>query len=211
MSCRTIPFLRSVLLMAGLPALLAGCHRPASGDPRTDPPLVRTAVVKSKAGSTTRSFTGTVAARVQSDLSFRVSGKVLERLVSSGQQVRRGQLLMRLDGVDLSLALRAEQAAVAAAAARARQATDDETRDRKLAASGAISVSTYDLTKTSAEAARAQLRAVQAQAKIARNATGYTLLRADAELTLLDPRLTRLFASVRRREFPRGSARPCPA
>lgn len=142
---------------------------------------MRTAVVQSNVSSSARSFTGTVAAQVQSDLSFRVSGKVLERLVSSGQQVRRGQPLMRLDDVDLRLALNAQQEAVVAAAARARQATDDETRDRNLAADGAQPVSAYDRTKASAEAARAQLKAAEAQATAARNATAYALLVADLD------------------------------
>ena len=66
---------------------------------------MRTAIVQAAAPAS-RSFTGTVAARVQSDLGFRVSGKVLERLVDTGQTVRRGQPLMRIDPVDLKLAAR---------------------------------------------------------------------------------------------------------
>jgi RND family efflux transporter MFP subunit len=186
MLSRKASFLRPQLLALGLLVLLAGCRHAPSSDPRTDPPLVRSAVVENKPSSRSRSFTGTVAARVQSDLSFRVSGKVLERLVSSGQQVRRGQPLMRLDDVDLRLALNAQEEAVVAAAARARQATDDETRDRNLAADGAEPVSTYDRMRASAEAARAQLKAAEAQAKVARNATGYALLLADADGVIVE-------------------------
>jgi RND family efflux transporter MFP subunit len=175
-----------------IPAILAlaslalGCSHPTTTDPRTEPPLVRTTIVGSKASSPMRSFTGTVGARVQSDLGFRVPGKVLERLVSSGQQVRRGQPLMRLDDVDLRLALSAQEAEVAAAAAHARQATDDETRDRNLAADGAEPASTYDRVRASAEAARAQLKAVEARAKVARNATVYALLVADADGVIVE-------------------------
>ena len=79
-----------------------------------------------------RSFTGIVAARVQSDLGFRVPGKVLERLVDAGQTVKRGQALMRIDPTDLRLAMRAHEEAVAAAKARARQTADDEARYRDL-------------------------------------------------------------------------------
>jgi RND family efflux transporter MFP subunit len=183
---RRIPFLRPQFLASGLLVLLAGCHHPPSSDPRTDAPLVRTALVQNKASSLSRSFTGTVAARVQSDLSFRVSGKVLQRLVSSGQHVRRGEPLMRLDDVDLRLALNAQEEAVVAAAARARQATDDEARDRNLAADGAEPVSTYDRMRASAEAARAQLKAAEAQAKVARNATGYALLVANADGVIVE-------------------------
>jgi len=174
-------FLRSPVVAAlGSLMLLPSCRSATGSDPRTDPPLVRTAIVQSTASAQTRSFTGTVAARVQSDLGFRVSGKVLERLVSSGQRVRRGQPLMRLDDADLRLALHAQEEAVVAAAARARQATDDEARDRNLAAEGVEPPAAYDRMRASAEAARAQLRAVKAQAEVARNATGYAVLVADA-------------------------------
>ena len=55
--------------------------------------MVRVATVQGSVAAS-RAFTGTVAARVQSDLGFRVSGKVLERLVDAGQTVKRGQALM---------------------------------------------------------------------------------------------------------------------
>lgn len=180
-------FLRFPAFLAlGLPLLLSGCGHPTSRDPRTEPPLVRTAVVQSNASSLTRSFTGTVAARVQSDLSFRVSGKVLERLVSSGEQVRRGQPLMRLDNVDLRLALNAQLEAVVAAAARARQATDDEARARNLAANGVEPVATHERMRATAQAAQAQLRAAEAQAKAAHNASSYALLVADADGVIVE-------------------------
>lgn len=175
-----------VFVATGLSVLASGCHHPTSSDPRVEPPLVRTAVVESNASSLARSFTGTVAARVQSDLSFRVSGKILARLVSSGQQVHRGQPLIRLDDADLRLASNAQQEAVVAAAARARQATDDETRDRNLAADGAVPVAAYERMRASAEAARAQLKAAEAQARAAQNASGYALLVADADGVIVE-------------------------
>ena len=103
-------FHRHVLLAALAvltPAVLTACsNADSSTDPRTQPPLVRVGYVVSNDQSG-RSFSGIVAARVQSDLGFRVPGKVLERLVDAGQSVRRGQPLMRIDPVDLKLAMRA--------------------------------------------------------------------------------------------------------
>lgn len=88
-----------------------------------------------------------------SDLGFRVSGKVLERLVDTGQTVKRGQPLMRLDPIDLGLQARAQQEAVSAARARAIQTAGDEARNRKLVAAGAISASAYDQFKAAADTA----------------------------------------------------------
>ncbi len=175
---RNIPFLAFVGL---LPIALAACgDASSSNDPRTQIPLVRVGSVAA-AGQAERSFTGIVAARVQSDQGFRVPGKIIERLVNTGQVVKRGQPLIRIDPTDLRLATRAHDEAVAAATARARQTAEDEARYRDLVAAGAVSASAYDKIKAAAESARAELNAAQAQADVARNETGYTVLLADAD------------------------------
>lgn len=158
---------------------LAACTQEAPSDPRTDPPLVRVAVIQGTSAAS-RSFTGTVTARVQSDLGFRVSGKVLERLVDTGQSVKVGQPLLRIDPVDLKLAAHAQQQAVAAAQARAQQTAREETRYRNLRGTGAVSASDYDEARAAADTARAELRAAEARAEVARNATRYAELVADA-------------------------------
>ena len=163
-----------------LPFALVACGEKPAPDPRTELPRVRIAVVDG-ADAASRAFTGTVAARVQSDLGFRVPGKVLERLVDAGQTVRRGQPLMRIDPVDLKLAAQAQQEAVAAVRAKAQQAAEDETRYRELRGTGAISASAYDQVKAAADAAKAQLSAAEAQADVARNASRYAELVADAD------------------------------
>ncbi len=164
-----------------LPLALAGCGEPADhDDPRIRPPLVRVATVeRAEVGS--RAFTGVVVARTQSDLGFRVAGKVLERRVETGQSVKRGQLLLRLDPADLALQAQSQQRAVDAARARAKKAANDLARYRGLVASGAISAAEFDQINAAAEAARADLSAAQAQANVAQNATGYAGLLADAD------------------------------
>ncbi len=163
-----------------LPLALTACGDDHASDPRTEAPLVRIGAVQG-ASTASRSFTGVVAARIQSDLGFRVTGKVLERLVDTGQTVKRGQPLMRIDPIDLGLQARAQQEAVAAAQARAKQTADDEARYRDLVAEGAVSASAYDQIKAAADSARAQLKAAEAQADVARNASSYALLLADAD------------------------------
>jgi RND family efflux transporter MFP subunit len=175
---RNIPFLAVVGL---LPIALAACSDATSSlDPRTQAPLVRVAPVASGAQAEP-SFSGVVAARVQSDLGFRVPGKILERLVDAGQTVKRGQALMRIDPTDLRLATHARDEAVAAATARARQTAEDESRYRDLVSAGAVSASAYDKIKAAADSARAELKAAQAQADVARNETGYAVLLADSD------------------------------
>jgi RND family efflux transporter MFP subunit len=176
-----------VTLIALLPFVLAACNdaTSSSDDSRMQPPLVRTETVGISTQSE-RSFTGIVAARVQSDLGFRVPGKVLGRLVDAGQTVKRGQALMRIDPTDLGLAMRAREEAVAAARARARQTADDEARHRNLVAAGAVSASAYDKVKAAAEEAGAQLSAAEAQADVARNEMSYAVLFADADGVVIE-------------------------
>lgn len=179
-----------LVLASVLPVALTACSEKTQPDPRTEAPLVRVAILQ-EASAAPRSFTGTVAARVQSDLGFRVSGKVLERFVDTGQAVKRGQPLMRIDPADLKLAAHAQREAVTAAKAQAKQAADEEARYRSLRSSGAISASSYDQIKATADSAKAQLSSAQAQAEVALNATRYADLVADADgivmETLVEP------------------------
>jgi multidrug efflux pump subunit AcrA (membrane-fusion protein) len=162
--------------------ILAACGKAASStDPRTEAPLVRAGLVE-RSVQAERSFSGIVAARVESDLGFRVPGKVLERLVDTGQTVKRGQPLMRIDPTDLRRALRAHEEGVAAARARARQTAEDEVRYRHLVAIRAVSASEYDQARAAAESPRADLNATEARADVARNETRYAVLLADASV-----------------------------
>ncbi|MCU6668225.1 efflux RND transporter periplasmic adaptor subunit [Enterobacteriaceae bacterium H4N4] len=164
-----------------LPFALVACgDNSTNDDPRTHPPLVRSVSVK-PADDNLRTFTGVVVARTQSDLGFRVQGKILARLVDTGQQVKRGQPLMRLDPADLRLQAQAQQRTVDAAQARAKKAASDEARYRSIVSSGAISAADYDQIKAAADTAKAELSAAQAQANVAQNAMGYAVLLADAD------------------------------
>jgi RND family efflux transporter MFP subunit len=172
------------ILAAALIAALVGCER-SEADPRTAPPLVRTAIAGT-ANEANREFTGVVGARVQSDLAFRVSGRVVARLVDTGQVVRRGQPLMRIDPTDYALATQAAAGAVAAARARATQTAADERRYRELVSAGAVSASAYDQARAAALAARAELSVAEARARTSRNEVGYTILVADADGTVAE-------------------------
>jgi RND family efflux transporter MFP subunit len=159
--------------------------RAAQLDPRQGTQLVQIAVVKPAAASE-RAFTGFISARVQSNLGFRVPGKIVERLVDVGQEVYAGQPLMRLDPKDLDLALTAKKNAVAAARAAAVQARYDEARYRELAAAGWASRQRYEQAKAASDTAAAQLAAAEAEARIAENEATYSVLVADADGTVIE-------------------------
>ncbi len=161
--------------------------RAQAADPRVAPPLVSLVDAK-RPDTTVRTFTGTIAARVQSNLGFRVPGKIIERYVDVGQQVKAGQPLMRIDETDLNLALTAKRNAVAAAQAVLTQAQADERRYAALVKNGlaAASPQRYEQAKATLDTATAQLAAAQADARVAENAATYSLLIADTDGTVVE-------------------------
>lgn len=138
------------------------------------------------ANSGVASFTGVVHARTESNLGFRVAGKIVERLVDPGQSVRKGQPLMRIDAVDYDLALAAAHSAVEAAQARQVQAVAEEARLRNLLANGATSTQAYEQAKAAADAAIAQTRAETARAHESEHQRDYAVLVADMDGVVLD-------------------------
>jgi RND family efflux transporter MFP subunit len=157
----------------------------AVSDPRQEPPVVRLVTAVQVTGSE-RGFTGIIAARVQSNLGFRVAGKIVERLVNVGQQVKAGQPLMRIDETDLRLALTAKRNAVAAARASHVQTEADEQRYAKLVRDGWASRQRYEQAKAALDTAEAQLAAAEAAARVAENEATYSVLVADADGTVVD-------------------------
>jgi RND family efflux transporter MFP subunit len=156
----------------------------AVSDPRQEPPIVRLATAVRVVGSE-RGFTGTVGARVQSDLGFRVAGKIVERLVNVGQQVKAGQPLMRIDETDLRLALTAKRYAVAAARASVVQLDAGERRYASLL-DGWVPRQRYEQAKAASDTAEAQLAAAEAEARVAENEATYSVLVADADGTVIE-------------------------
>ena len=105
----------------------------------------------------------------------------MERSVDVGQRVHKGQILMRLDSVDLDLAAAAQQANVEAARARYQQAKADEARFARLVESSAVSRQEYDRARAALDSTKAQLEAAEAQASVSNHSSGYAVLSADAD------------------------------
>lgn len=149
------------------------------------PRLVRAfSVISAQSG--VEEYTGVIHARTESDLGFRVPGKILEKLVKAGDHVRRGQPLMRLDPTDLQLAANSAQATVEAARAQNKRALADELRQRELVAIKAASVQEYEQAKSAADATTAQLNSAIDYARQLANQARYAVLRADADGVIME-------------------------
>src|SRR5690606_33127253 len=101
----------TVLVAAGV--LLGGCSRPAAAPEPVR--AVKLGTGGAQAQQAQHTYAGEVRARVESRLSFRVGGKIVQRPAEVGQRVRAGQLLAELDARDYELAAQAARAQVAAA------------------------------------------------------------------------------------------------
>jgi RND family efflux transporter MFP subunit len=177
--------LTAVIGVGSAAAVGLGSAPANKSDPRQGPQLVQVVTTKPSTGAL-RAFTGVIAARVQSNLGFRVPGKVVERFVDIGQTVHAGDPLMRLDQTDLHLARTAKESAVVAARATAEQAAADEARYRKLRADGWATQQRYEQALALRDSTAAQLAAAEAQAEVARNEAAYSILRADADGTIME-------------------------
>jgi len=181
--------LAGVLIAASGAAVFATLAIPAreasaARDPRQEPPMV-SLVTAARVSGSERGFTGTIGARVESNFGFRVAGKIVERLVNVGEQVKAGQPLMRIDETDLRLALTAKRNAVAAARATVVQTEADERRYANLVNDGWTPKQRYEQAKAASDTANAQLAAAEAEAKVAENQATYSVLVADADGTVM--------------------------
>ena len=105
------PAPRIVLAMAVSGLLLAACQpEPASDTDGAPPPTVWVEPVAA-AKSAGLSYSGTIRARSDAPVAFRVGGKLSVREVDIGDRVEAGDVIARLDATDFKAALSAEQVA----------------------------------------------------------------------------------------------------
>lgn len=180
-----------VLLVPLLAALaLAGCDQmTAQTVPAARPVLVTAAHYEPK--SPDRSFVGTIRPRIESDLGFRVAGKVAKRLVEVGARVTTGEPLATLDETDLRLQAEQAEAEDRAATGVLAQASAAETRANDLKARGWDTQAQLDQAKATADEARGRLVRAERSVELTRNALSYATLVADAPgvvtATLVEP------------------------
>ncbi|QJR15589.1 efflux RND transporter periplasmic adaptor subunit [Usitatibacter palustris] len=160
-------------------AALAGC---GNGKTAVDPVRpVLTQVVSPGALATRDTYSGEVRARHETDLAFRVAGKIIARPVDAGARVARGQVLARLDPVDAKLAADASHAQLASAESDHALAKAELDRHADLLNRKFISQSSFDAKQNAYNAAKAKLEQSRSQAAITTNQADYTTLVADAD------------------------------
>jgi len=161
----------------GLLCMLAGCSK--EEEPETLP-RVGVQQVQPTDFAARVTLTGDVQARVQTDLSFRVGGKIISRSVDVGDHVKANQVLARLDPKDLQNNVNSAKAEVFAAQARVTQTRAAFVRQQKLLPKGYTSKSEYDAAEAALRSNQSALKAAQAQLASANEQLGYTALVSEA-------------------------------
>src|SRR6266404_4916131 len=177
----------SVALMA---IVLTGCNELAAEKAAPSRPVL-VATVHYEAESPERSFVGTIRPRIETDMGFRVPGKVAKRLVEVGQTVDVGQPLATLDEVDLKLQAEQAEAEFRAATGVLAQASASEQRAKDLRAKGWTTDAQMDTSRAAADEARARLNRAERSVELTKNSLSYATLVADTRgvvtATLVEP------------------------
>ncbi len=138
------------------------------------PGAVATAMVLTTAD--TRRFSGQVQPRRQSSVSARITARVADVLVESGDQVQEGDVLLRLDNDDLSSRVRQQQQTLAAAQARANEARSSFQRVSALVEQGLLPSASLDEATAQRDTAEAQLIGAREALSEAKTSERYSVI-----------------------------------
>ena len=155
--------------------LLAGCgQKPAHHE---EPPRpVLSEVIRPAPLLDGWSLAGEVRARAEVSYAFQTGGRVIERQVDTGDTVTVGEVLARIDPVDLKPLVNARRADQLAARSELQLAQADLERAERLHARNFVSSANVDRARAAVDVAKARLKAANAQAHQADNAFGYRQL-----------------------------------
>lgn len=171
--------LRAAALGCCAAVALSACSKPAA--PVADVRPVRVLQLTQAAGGERAQFSGDVRARYESNLGFRVGGKIVERKVDVGAIVKRGDVLMRLDPQDLKLAETQARSSLRAAETERDLAAADYKRHINLRSQNFVSQAVLDTKQSAMKAAQANVEAARAGLRGQSNQSNYTTLTADVD------------------------------
>jgi RND family efflux transporter MFP subunit len=179
------------LVLAALSVLLVGCDSRAETKPPAPVRPVLVVPVHYEAASPERSFVGTIKPRIESDLGFRVAGKVAKRLIEVGDAVASGQPLAMLDQTDLKLQADQAEAELSAATGAQTQAQASLQRSIELRAKGWTTDAQMDTARAAADEAQGRYNKAVRAVELTKNSLSYATLMADADgvvtATLVEP------------------------
>jgi len=173
-----------IQLMAVIALLLTACEQPAPVQTAPRPALVVTVGERTTAPPTI--LVGEIRSRYESAQGFRIDGKIVERYVDVGANVKKNDVLAKLDSMDTGLSAQAARAEVNAAEADLELARAEVQRQRQLHERKFVSTQALDIEEAKFKAMAARVKQARAQAAVSGNQTRYTDLRADRDGVITD-------------------------
>ncbi len=166
----------SGLILASL--LITGCA--PQPEPKQRVPLVPAIQVADAQAVAKRTFPGRARAGQEVNLSFRVTGPLIELPADVGDEVKAGDVVARIDPQDYLNALGTATGTLQAAQAKARKASADYARIQNVYKEdpGATSETAIDLTRAARDSSHATVRSMNSAVKTAQDKVGYTSLKA---------------------------------
>jgi RND family efflux transporter MFP subunit len=168
-----------LIAVAGLIAL-GGC-KSETEQAKAPPPRPVLTIVAKPAGERLTSFAGTIQPRYQTELGFRVLGRIIARNVDVGDLVKPGQTLAQLDPLVLDLAVRANEADLAKARSQLSNTTAAEARAGTLLGRQVSSQADFDTAQQAREASAASVQQAEANLAKAREQRSYASLNSDLD------------------------------
>jgi RND family efflux transporter MFP subunit len=168
----------AVLALLLMPVLaLGGCERQGKAK-AAEPRPVRTVTAAKGGSGETVVLTGQISAENEAALSFRIGGRIIERLANVGDRVEPDQVLAKLDPQNELNTLRSAQAALSAAEGRVIETSNAFDRQKVLLPQGFTTQALFDQAQQALRTAQSQLDNAEAQLHIAKDRVSYTQLKA---------------------------------
>lgn len=171
----------------------AGCSKPspkgkdkAGEGQKGEIQSVRVIKVKPRPAVIIRSFPGQAKAVEKTMLSFRVSGYIQEMPIKTGQSVKKGEIIARIDSADYQDSLNKAKANLEGAKAKLKKAASAYQRDQELWASNEIDASQMDDSRANYISAKKEVEAAKEDVAKAKHDLGDTVIKAPFDGTIVN-------------------------
>lgn len=166
------------LLLISVAIFFTACEK-APEPPLPPRPALVMKVGEHIAGDQGMVLAGEVKSRYESNIGFRIAGKITKRFVDVGAKVKEGQMIASIDASDVNLSASAAAADVTAAEANLTLAKAELERQRQLFEKKFISKSALDIREAEYKISEAKLKQAKSQYSVSNNQSQYTHLLAD--------------------------------
>ncbi|MGI9356584.1 MAG: efflux RND transporter periplasmic adaptor subunit [Rhizobiaceae bacterium] len=168
------------MLLVLLTLAFASCQDSEVAESEKDPPVrgLKTVLVQNQEETTTRRYPSVLQPAEITTLSFETPGKLEQVDLKVGQQVKKGDILIRLDRRALEIQVESAQSAVSQAQSSARNAFEDFNRQNSLFKKKVTTKAKVDQARTAMETSQEQLEQARNQVEISEDNLKKAVLKA---------------------------------